>query len=472
MVKLIEPYYRYSFGDIGDSNSSSGSGQMYITKLHNGQEATGYIAVKDQNFLKRYLSNIPAEVADCIDLAVAVYAADGFSRHSTHVGSRIYVELPVRCRDLWNAEAVYTSLQKLLNWFTGDDWIFSFKQRVAHPRLAERQYCIPFSDQPTEVSLWSGGLDAFAGLYNRILDDPSIKHTLFGTGGDFYIESVQKSVSNKFNGEKPGIIELIQVPLRFHRSSSNHLSKNSVQRTRGFVFILLGAVCAYLQGQDTLYVYENGVGAINLPFQSSEKRLNHSLSAHPLSLQRMSNFLSIVFNREFIVINPFLFCTKAEMCSTLQQGNLVELIKYTITCDHRRRESVKQCGCCSSCLLRRQALIAANIKDETRYAVLEEPSARKIQSLFSSNHLFEMKQQVADLRKILQSSEPWFNLVQQWGELEKIVEETSYLEGVVPISASDLLSLYRRYVEEWSNPCVLKALSRNLLDTSTHWRAA
>src|SRR5256885_13829390 len=109
----------------------------------------------------------------------------------------------------------------------------------------------------------------------------------------------------------PGHIEHIQIPLRLKQHVDARLSKNRSQRSRGFVFTMLGAVCARVQGESTLYVYENGIGAINLPFNRSTVARDHAVSVHPLSLQRLGNLLSMALGTRFTVVNPFLLSTKA-----------------------------------------------------------------------------------------------------------------------------------------------------------------
>ena len=80
---------------------------------------------------------------------------------------------------------------------------------------------------------------------------------------------------------------------------------------------MLGAACAYLMGQKVLYLYENGIGAINLPYRESAVGLDHSRSVHPLTLLMVSDVISELLGQEFEVKNPFLFWTKAEMCKAL-----------------------------------------------------------------------------------------------------------------------------------------------------------
>jgi hypothetical protein len=62
---------------------------------------------------------------------------------------------------------------------------------------------------------------------------------------------------------------------KIHYPDAQKPPTNDLFRARGLVFKLLGAVCAYLEKQQALYIYENGFGAINLPYRLSEKNMLH-----------------------------------------------------------------------------------------------------------------------------------------------------------------------------------------------------
>jgi len=55
------------------------------------------------------------------------------------------------------------------------------------------------------------------------------------------------------------------------------------------------------------------------------------------------------------------------MCQALVEAGCVDLAFETISCDRLHREKPMQCGYCSSCLLRRQALAVQRVEDQTCY---------------------------------------------------------------------------------------------------------
>ena len=441
---MIRMDYTYTFTDI---ENRFGSVQMIDHQRNIVCQLR--VAVDDSRLFPVSDQRVSAQVADLFDLAVAVYSADRLSVRQGENSCYIHLEVPVRHPEVLGEASVIEQLQEVLYWYTLDHWYFTFTKRTTPGRLVEQQMRLIPSDGSrviTEVALWSGGLDSLAGLCNRLVTDPTIQYVLFGTGANAYIGSLQQTVATAVRRRFPaaGHLPLVQVPLRL--SDSSGLKRHRDLRTRGFIFMLLGAACAYLQGQNTLHVYENGIGAINLPFRASEVGLDHARSVHPLSLLKMGHLVSLLLNTPFSFCNPFLFKTKAQMCQVFVDTDTTDLIAGTVTCDRRHRRKPMQCGCCSSCLLRRQALATQGIDDDTQYVVPESRPARPGDGL----HLRAMLHQVAALRSSLAAPDPWYRVTKRHPSLWDSAEEVASYEGISVKAAIDkLLQLYRRYVEEW-----------------------
>ena len=215
--------------------------------------------------------------------------------------------------------------------------------------------------------------------------------------------------------------------------------------------MLLGAACAYLMDQRVLYLYENGIGAINLPYRKSAVGLDHSRSVHPLTLLKVSDIISELLGEEFQVKNPFLFWTKAEMCKTLAKDGRNDLPPLTMSCDRPHRQQPVQCGYCSSCLLRKQALAASTLEeDRTRYIV---PHGKKPAG-DTSLYLQHMLAQVSTFRGLLNVSDnpnlQWKSVIQRFPELDDIVDRTAMAENLLSVDMQrNLIRLYQTYVTEW-----------------------
>ena len=432
-----------------ESVMSSG-GNICLYDHSRNKESNVRIAVDDSAFSCRIQKEFPSIIADLIDLAVAIHAADRLTFQSLRQQqTQIHVVLPVRHPEILNKSSFQDKLSSLLEWATGSRWEFEFSKRVDLGRAVEQQSLLTSADPyVNEVALWSGGLDALAGLYTRLKENRELSFMLFGTGSNDNIYSRQGQVFQALQPFFPNRLSLCRVPVRF--SESNLHLKNKIPRARGVVFTLLGAACAYLMGQKILYLYENGIGAINLPYRKSAVGLDHSRSVHPLTLLKVSGLISELVGEGFRVHNPFLFWTKAEMCQRLAEDARRDLPPLTKSCDSPHRKQPIQCGYCSSCLLRKQALAASRIEDQTYYIVPH--GTRPVGDI--RLYLQHMLAQVSTLKGLLNYSEDavsqWESLTRRFPELDDIVDRTHEVEGLAsPEMRKRLIHLYQTYISEW-----------------------
>ena len=450
--------YTLRFGPILNHN-----GSVQFLNRSIGKELTVGINIDDQAFQYRVQAEFPGIVADLVDLAVAIHASDRLAPQNLGEKPRhLHIVLPVRYPELLSSEPFRSKLEDLLEWATGSEWAFEFQKRTVSGRIVERQQILPLVPEGCEVALWSGGLDALAGLYTRMKMYPERPFALFGSGSNDSTYARQKHVAKKVQSIFPNRCHLVLAPIRLN--DSREVPKNKITRARGVVFTLLGAACAYLLGRRILSVYENGIGAINLPYRASAVGLDHSRSVHPLTLLMVSEVVSEFFGEKFQVQNPFLFSTKAEMCQALAEDRKIDLPSLTMSCDSPHRKQPTQCGYCSSCILRKQALAAAKIEDKSRYIVPhgERPSED------SCLMLRHMLTQLSTFRRLLSTSNEiemrWEALTRKFPELDDIVDLASEVEGLSPVDMqSRLIRLYWTYVSEWD--IVESLVARDLLDT-------
>ncbi|XGV86902.1 MAG: 7-cyano-7-deazaguanine synthase [Limnothrix sp. BL-A-16] len=438
--------YTLIFDPIVNSN-----GNVRCINRSKGKESNVGITIDDREFRCRVQQGFPSIIADIIDLAVAIHATDRLTiQNLRQEQTYICVCLPVRHPELLNTNSFQDKLSGLLEWATGSRWVFDFCKRLDSGRVVE---CQPLLLSPNshveEVALWSGGLDALAGLYSRLKASNEASFMLFGTGGNESTLARQKQVFHELQFSFPSRLNLCRVPIRFSDSSLHRKSK--ISRARGIVFMLLGAACAYLMGQRILYLYENGVGAINLPYRKSAIGLDHSRSVHPLTLSRVSDVISELLGEKFKIQNPFLFQTKAEMCIPLAEDKRDDLPQLTMSCDSPHRRQPIQCGYCSSCILRRQALAASRIEDKTQYIVphVKKPAGD------TSSYFQHMLAQVSTLRDLLSVSDnfnlQWKSLTRRFPDLDDIVDRMAMIEVLLHSDMrKNLIRLYQSYVTEWN----------------------
>jgi hypothetical protein len=120
--------------------------------------------------------------------------------------------------------------------------------------------------------------------------------------------------------------------------------------------------------------YENGVVSVNLPIRRQVIGTMATRTTHPLFLNRLQNLLTNVAGRGISVDNPFAWMTKAEVVNRLRNLGGADLIAMTTSCSSVRARTTSEplCGCCSQCLDRRFAVLAAGLAEhdpENRYEV-------------------------------------------------------------------------------------------------------
>lgn len=461
---MTKPDYTFVFDGILDHLSNS---RLQITDP-NGHTTTIRVAVDDTEFLHLRGLQVDGGIADLIDLAVAIYEADRWSqRHDEHP-SAIRVILPVRQHDLFQRSEIHEHLKRLLYWFTGDIWSFEFTQISSQRRFAELQRPLWKSSNESiraEVALWSGGLDAMAGLCNRIHQGVADRFLLFGAGGNPSIRGVQQRIFQLVAQHLNVDLNLMQLHIYQRDTKGTGLRPDKKLRARGVVFMLLGCAYARLEGQQALALYENGYGAINLPFRASEVGLDHARSVHPLSLHMVSHLVSMIFGTQFVIHNPFLWWTKAEMCHVLEDMEVLDIAWETISCDRPHRKDTPQCGRCSSCLLRRQSFLASETPDRTPYLIHQE-SGEALHSLLRGSHLAHMHSQAQNLREIVAHNNAWKVLARQ--HPSRIADLVNVLSDETGQQREDLIaslvSLYGRYANEWGLGSVRAMFDRELED--------
>lgn len=410
--------------------------------------------------------------ADLMDISLFAYLADRLSLRRKRANPqrqllwarKLQLKIPVRCLSIWGQEENHRLLEELLHYFTEDEWRIEFTARQLEKRGSEIQSSLFPQSAPSQlrVALFSGGLDSFAGVTQQLFDLPSHYFVLVsgvtnprqGDSQRKQIDAIKTLAPNR----------AMHVPVEFGiRHETEHAEERS-QRTRGFLFMSIGAVTAINIGTNELYIYENGVGAINLPYDGSQLGTANTRAVHPIALSRMSKFISQIFNTKFHIENPFIFKTKSEMCAQLKVDELGRYIQLTFSCDSFpiREKGKPQCGSCTSCLLRRLSLESAGLsRHDSSSGYINDLLARPTNlSADKLRPLFAMEWQAQKLKLCLENTESWKAVTKEFPTLMDIVAELCLSDAGDPeVMRSNLLQLYTRYVREWTSFSARKSLS-------------
>lgn len=292
-------YSEYSF--VFDGAVGRG-GYLLFRRCPSGECHRVALDVDDSAFLFRALPQLPPTIADLVDLGAALYAADRLApQRLDRRMRRIRITVPLREPEAISSTAL-DRLKDLLAWVTASEWEINLVDRSAPLRPAESQPLLFGVTPPdAEVVLWSGGLDAVAGVYSRLRSEPELPIVLLGSGGNDRVLGRQKELQQTLDSIFPRRVFLHQLPIRLR--GIRGLRQNRLMRVRGVVFTLLGSLSAYVLGRLHLHLYENGVAALNLPYRESSVGLDHVRSVHPFTLHGVSSFISTVLGEEFIITN-------------------------------------------------------------------------------------------------------------------------------------------------------------------------
>ena len=417
---------------------------------------------------RAFYQALPRRTVDLMEVAMSVYAADRRSRRNyrgSNTGHRqINVRVGVRDRDFWDRPELTEFLRDFLYWLSEDEWSFEFVSRQSPPTPAESQgflFSIPPA-APTRVSLFSGGLDSLAGLAKHNQEESLASHILVSGYTHNPLASRQRRqvqmISSAWRnrealGRSP---KLRHVAIPFGIDNPRKMDTEKSQRTRALVYLSLGAATVVQAKSDTLFVYENGTGALNLPLNASQLGVDNYRGIHPRSLIMAERLFGLALEENITIRTPFMFETKAELCGSLEVSGVADIVRETVSCDSYplRVKGQAQCGICTSCILRRQAIQCAGLTEYDPSGDYLHDVLGNVASAGKDNlHGFQvMRGQVYDLERCLSSDAPWLALVSSFPELERTCLELADHNNEDAVQIRDrLINLYRTYVHEWKS---------------------
>lgn len=352
---------RLSVGDDGDSMTVDIAG---VSQALTGQLSTRF--------------------TDLIRLAGFVLGADGaVSRGKLddadggkkwHRAFRLVVA--VEDPSFWSQTEVTTALEETLSFLSQDTFSFEFqpltaqkgrKKKVAEQLVFSTPGGKPFLpwDHIEEISLFSGGLDSFAGAADLVLGQKRgsilVSHksaTKMWATQSGLVEDL-RALAQQHSVRAP---EHVAVEVTRHNSV---LRTERTQRTRSFLYAAIAGAVANLVSRNRVCMYENGVIGINLPIAGSVVGARATRTAHPRVLGGFSKILTHVAGAKFAVDNPFALKTRAEIIQGLSTSPALPLAKQTMSCAHihQRSQMHPHCGVCSQCIDRQFGFLGADMEE-------------------------------------------------------------------------------------------------------------
>ncbi|WP_428312764.1 7-cyano-7-deazaguanine synthase [Hydrocarboniphaga sp.] len=323
--------------------------------------------------LRSLLSRPTARGVDLLNVAAGVYAVDRVIKRKPGKGNDIGIRslrLSFAVHDLafWQRDEIIEAVTELLVFLTDENWSLSFESAAASPLPQDQlRLDLPWTQRPRRIALYSGGLDSAAGLASRVL--AGVDDYLLVTVGH------QSGLRHRCADQIQRLSALTQTTRQLHTTmvvalrggAAKRISRQErSQRSRAFLFCATAAVVAQACEIEDIEVFENGVGAINLPLMTG--MLAGGLAtrgAHPTFLKLMSQLASAVAEKPIRYSLPFATQTKAEMLVPLKAQGLADWAQLSRSCVHTswRERKTGHCGQCPGCIERRQAFAAAGIAE-------------------------------------------------------------------------------------------------------------
>ncbi len=384
----------------------------------------------------RGATDLPDLVADLQDLACTAFILDrSIRRGAPDRGEGVMgkwsrslrLTVPLRRPDFWRSDDVRTAVEDLLGWLTDDEW-----ELVPLPRTWDAPAAAPLFDldPPDEVALFSGGLDAVTGAALHLMDGATLAGVSIESNAK--MGGYQRRTARELQRVSAGRFRRLTVPI--HRIDPPSCEESS-RRTRGLLFLSVGLAAAVAAGRERLLVFENGVGAINLPYVQGQRRSMTSRAVHPQTLQLAEHLAGLVLDHSFAFVNPYLAYTKGQMVANLDPAYAIAA-GLSESCDGAAAlRGHGRCGACTSCLLRKASFAAARREswDSSPYVFAADHVSDALRQTLWQAHRLDVA---------LREPEPLLGLRRAFPEVDSVLRTRT-------LEASSLVSLYKRHVQQW-----------------------
>ncbi len=453
-VEINERRPRYSFDfSMGTSFSRRDIASWPNIRPFQGQA----LVIKASDFATLAARPLSPMEADWLRVALALYMADRFSlrrptgdQGPTFWRRSIHVILPVV--DVAHWRKALPEMLAALNFLTEDTWDIDFVPR-SYRLEDEEQKMEPIPRNPVGwVSLFSGGLDSAAGAIHHLSQTETRgllvsgnTHNRLKVGQEHFINTLRTRFPQRFDW----LAAYYGLPIKLDEEGME-----SSQRCRAWIHVAMGLLATHLVGLDRLYVFENGIGAFNLPCDSSQFGSQGSRAMHPLFLHQIGAVASELLGHKLDIKNPCLFATKGEMVSKCAVQSLSPILAETFSCENfpNRHSSEDQCGVCPSCLVRKAALSCLPAFNDNRGYTWNVLSRGFPSDLKLSTGLVKLEQFVARVEKWLQAPEPWNAFIIENPDYALWEDNLAKVLGLSPNAfRKKFIEVHTRFVMEWKH---------------------
>jgi 7-cyano-7-deazaguanine synthase in queuosine biosynthesis len=322
---------------------------------------------------KNAIKMVPASLIDLLEIATYVYCADQAISRAGEMHRAMAADwyrsvrfvIPVRNPAFWNRNQVLGPLRSALSFLSDDNYVFEFEKAIS---------AVPFQDyvklsddgahtnfKADEVLLFSGGLDSLAGAIEELSKGKRV--VLVSHHASTTILGCQKYLVAKLKDRFPK--QIMHFPILMTTAQTLPAPEHT-HRSQSFLYAAFACTIAALFEKTRIRFFENGILSINLPTTAQLIGAHATRTIHPSVLEAFRGFFSAAIGKFVDFDNPFIWKTKADVVRSIVDQGFGELIRHTISCT-RVRDITKyhtHCGCCSQCIDRRFAILAADAAEQ------------------------------------------------------------------------------------------------------------
>lgn len=350
-------------------------GKRYELQLGKGD---GMIHLDTKKIVKTMVKQLTPVLHDLLEIATYVYAGDQYisrgGSQSFDYGNKWHRQLhyiiPVCEHHVWNRDDVKKLLEESLSFAAGETYHFEFIKRPER----DRPDYLTFDDTEEtatnyeKIVMFSGGLDSFSGALEEIISGKRVcmvshfsnrKVVKLQRDLHTYLCDLQKAN----DGPKP-----LHVTVEINKHKD--MSREESQRTRSFLFAVLGAIIASYENLSEVSFFENGIVSCNLPWDGQTLQARATRTTHPKFLGLLSLLVTELLEKDFSFINPYFELTKTEVIDRIVKNHQQKQIQKTRSCAEAFYQNPQtHCGLCSQCIDRRFATLAAQCLEHDPWVI-------------------------------------------------------------------------------------------------------
>lgn len=306
--------------------------------------------------IEKFFGEINSLEEDLLTVASGIFATDlAIKREERELNIR-NIQLEVEVVNFHAFERIKDDLTYALNVLSKDNWEITF-----HSKEGNSNNELEWIKNEGYVLLFSGGLDSMCAAFEFMRDKKPLVLVSHNTLGNHAVENAQDNVlkllTDHFDMKVPHFGVRVYGRNKDSYSFPTDSERENSQRTRSFLFVTLGALIARrCKFNKVLFMAENGQFAIHLPLNQARIGPFSTHTADPEFLNRAERIFKILLNNnDFIIHNPYLYKTKAEVLSVLAD-EVFQKVPHSVSCWKASRNVDKlHCGECIPCISRRIA---------------------------------------------------------------------------------------------------------------------